>query len=85
MTALCFGLNPVTLKLAFARHGRADVAVVVGLAVAIPIYVLLLPFWGGLMVAFAARNGAIYFTNWYPQYLRAKYGAPPTGALSRSQ
>ena len=48
VTALCFGLNPVTLKLGFARHGRADVAVVVGLAVAIPLYLLLLPFWGGL-------------------------------------
>lgn len=50
VTALCFGLNPVTLKLGFARHGRADVAVVIGLAVAIPIYLALLPLWGGLHV-----------------------------------
>ncbi|MEX2548000.1 MAG: EamA family transporter [Chloroflexota bacterium] len=50
VSALCFGLNPVTLKLAFARHGRSDVAVVIGLAVAIPIYLLLLPFWGGLHI-----------------------------------
>ena len=50
LTALCFGLNPVTLKLGFARQGRADVAVVVGLAVAIPIYLALLPFWGGLHI-----------------------------------
>jgi drug/metabolite transporter (DMT)-like permease len=50
VTALCFGLNPVTLKLGFSRHGRADVAVVVGLAVAIPIYLALAPFWGGLYV-----------------------------------
>jgi drug/metabolite transporter (DMT)-like permease len=48
ITALCFGLNPVTLKLGFARNGRTDVAVAVGLAVAVPIYLLLLPFWGGL-------------------------------------
>ena len=48
VTALCFGLNPVTLKLGFAREGRADVAVVIGLAVAIPIYLLLAPLWGGL-------------------------------------
>ncbi|MBI5318773.1 hypothetical protein [Bradyrhizobium sp.] len=49
------------------------------------IYVPWLPFWGGLLVAFAARNCAIYFTNWYPQHLRAKYGTPPPGALPRSQ
>ena len=47
VTALCFGLNPVTLKLGFAREGRSDVAVVIGLAVAIPLYLLLMPFWGG--------------------------------------
>lgn len=50
VTALCFGLNPVTLKLGFARQGRSDVAVVVGLAVAIPIYLLLVPLWGGLHI-----------------------------------
>ena len=49
------------------------------------IYVPWLPFWGGLIVAFAARNGAIYFTIWYPQHLRTKYGPPPAGALPRSQ
>jgi drug/metabolite transporter (DMT)-like permease len=48
VTAFCFGLNPVALKLAFARQGRSDVAVVIGLAVAIPLYLLLVPFWGGL-------------------------------------
>jgi drug/metabolite transporter (DMT)-like permease len=50
VTALCFGLNPVTLKLGFARQGRSDVAVVIGLAVAIPLYLLLVPFWGGLYI-----------------------------------
>jgi len=49
------------------------------------IYVPWLPFWGGLLVAFAARNCAIYFTKWYPQYRRAKYGTPPANAVSRSQ
>lgn len=48
------------------------------------IYVPWLPFWGGLLVAFAARNCAIYFTRWYPQHLRTKYGTP-AGALPRSQ
>lgn len=36
------------------------------------IYVPGLPFWTGLAVAFAARNSAIYFTTWYPQYRRLK-------------
>jgi hypothetical protein len=49
------------------------------------IYVPWLPFWGGLLVAFAARNCAIYFTNWYPQYMRAKYGPPQAGALPGPQ
>jgi hypothetical protein len=49
------------------------------------IYVPWLPFWGGLLVAFAARNCAIYFTKWYPQYRRAKYGTPPANAVPRSQ
>ncbi len=49
------------------------------------IYVPWLPFWGGLLVAFAARNCAIYFTRWYPQYRKAKYGTPPASALPRSQ
>jgi len=49
------------------------------------IYVPWLPFWGGLLVAFAARNCAIYFTKWYPQYRRAKYGTPPPNAVPRSQ
>jgi len=48
------------------------------------IYVPWLPFWGGLLVAFAARNCAIYFTKWYPQYRRAKYGTPPASAVPRS-
>jgi len=49
------------------------------------IYVPWLPFWGGLLVAFAARNCAIYFTKWYPQYRRAKSGTPPANAVPRSQ
>jgi len=33
-----------------------------------------LPVWSGLAVAFAARNSAIYFTKWYPEYCQIKYG-----------
>jgi hypothetical protein len=43
-----------------------------------------LPVWLGLAVAFAARNSAIYFTKWYPEYRQIKYGAP-TGALPEAQ
>ncbi|MBW7973020.1 hypothetical protein [Bradyrhizobium sp. BR 10289] len=39
-----------------------------------------LPLWLSLAVAFAARNSAIYFTKWYPEYRQIKY-AKPTAAL----
>lgn len=45
------------------------------------IYVPGFPLWTGLAIAFAARNSAAYFTTWYPQYRKAKYGAPPANAL----
>jgi hypothetical protein len=45
------------------------------------IYLPGLPLWSGLVIAFAARNSAAYFTTWYPQYRKAKYGAPPANAL----
>jgi hypothetical protein len=45
------------------------------------IYVPGLPIWVGLLVAFAVRNATVYFTQWYPQYRRAKYGTPPSNAL----
>ena len=34
----------------------------------------------GLAIAFAARNTALYFTKWYPQYQRAKFAAPAASA-----
>lgn len=40
------------------------------------IYVPGLPLWSSLVIAFAARNSAAYFTTWYPQYRKAKYGTP---------
>lgn len=45
------------------------------------LYVPALPLWTGLLVAFAARNAAVCFTRWYPQYRKAKYGTPPVNAL----
>ena len=37
------------------------------------LYVPGLPFWTGLAIAFAARNSALYFTRWYPEYQRLKH------------
>ena len=45
------------------------------------IYVPGLPLWSSLLVAFAARNSAVYFTKWYPEYRKVKYAATQTNAL----
>jgi hypothetical protein len=45
------------------------------------IYVPNLPLWSGLLIAFAARNSAMYFTKWYPEYRKAKHATPPANAL----
>lgn len=45
------------------------------------IYVPGLPLWSGLLIAFAARNSAVYFTKWYPEHRKAKYGTPRANAL----
>ncbi|HKS20947.1 MAG TPA: hypothetical protein VJS63_17215 [Bradyrhizobium sp.] len=45
------------------------------------IYVPGLPIWSSLLVAFAARNSAVYFTKWYPEYRKAKYANAPANAL----
>lgn len=47
-------------------------------------YVPSLPLWSGLLIAFGARNSAVYFTKWYPQYRKAKYGAAPANALPKT-
>lgn len=43
-----------------------------------------MPLWASLAVAFAARNCAIYFTKWYPEYRQIKY-AVPAAALSATR
>jgi len=48
------------------------------------IYVPGLPIWSSLLVAFAARNSAVYFTRWYPEHRKAKYGTAPANALPRT-
>ncbi|MDB5653878.1 MAG: hypothetical protein JWQ94_1491 [Tardiphaga sp.] len=42
------------------------------------VYVPGLPLWIGMAIAFAARNSAVYFTKWYPQYRRMKNSMPTT-------
>ena len=44
------------------------------------LYVPGLPYWTGLAIAFAARNSALYFTRWYPEYRRTKDIAAQTAA-----
>jgi hypothetical protein len=46
------------------------------------LYVPTLPLWTGLLVAFAARNSAVYFTQWYPEYRKAKLTPPPANAVT---
>jgi hypothetical protein len=45
------------------------------------LYVPGLPIWSSLAIAFAARNSAVYFTKWYPEYRKAKYEAQSVNAL----
>ena len=45
------------------------------------LYVPGLPIWSSLAIAFAARNSALYFTKWYPEYRKAKDAPPPANAL----
>jgi hypothetical protein len=45
------------------------------------LYVPGLPIWLSLAIAFAARNSAVYFTKWYPEYRRTKLAPPPADAL----
>jgi drug/metabolite transporter (DMT)-like permease len=62
VTAITFGLNPVTLKIGFGMGGRPDTAMIVGLLVAVPIYFAILPLAGGLhaeQVTLAALVGYI--------------------------
>jgi hypothetical protein len=45
------------------------------------IYLPGLPLWAGLVIAFAARNSALYFSAWYPEHQRRKFAAPAATAL----
>ena len=49
------------------------------------IYVPGLPIWSALLIAFAARNSAVYFTKWYPRISQGKvrHAARQRAARSR--
>src|SRR3954468_4961431 len=51
------------------------------LANVLTVYVPGLPFWVALAIGLLARNGALYFTRWYPQYRRAKYALPAASTM----
>jgi hypothetical protein len=51
------------------------------LANAALVYVPGLPIWSSVLVAFAARNSAVYFTKWYPRHQTMKYARPHADAL----
>jgi hypothetical protein len=72
------GFVRATYTITWAWTGAALLMMVGNIAI---LYVPSLPLWSGLLIAFAARNSAVYFTKWYPQYRKAKYGTHPTNAL----
>ncbi len=37
-----------------------------------------LPLWSGFVIVLAIRNPALYFSRWYPGYIRRKSGPSPT-------
>jgi hypothetical protein len=47
------------------------------------LYVPGLPIWISLRSRLPPATGAVYFTKWYPQYRKAKYGTPPAHALPK--
>src|SRR3989441_11753367 len=92
--ALCFGLNPVILRVGFRRHGSFDEAVMIGVAVAIPVYVALLPLAGGLRcqevgtaalvaLALAGLFGAGIGRRWLYTAIN-RIGASPATALKNT-
>ncbi len=67
---------PDFLKANYIITGAWTLAFVLMVANLLLIYLPGLPLWCGIAIAFAARNSALYFTKWYPEYQRAKFAAP---------
>jgi hypothetical protein len=77
-TAILPGFIRANYTITWAWTGAMALMMLSNVAI---IYVPGLPLWSSLLIAFAARNSAMYFTKWYPEYRKAKYGAPPANAL----
>jgi hypothetical protein len=76
-TAILPGFIRANYIITWAWTGAALLMMIGNVAM---IYVPGLPLWSSLLVAFAARNSAVYFTKWYPEYTKAKYATPPASA-----
>jgi len=76
-TAKLPGFLRANYMITWAWTGAALLMMVGNIAL---IYVPGLPLWSSLLIAFAARNSAVYFTKWYPEYCRVKYAMPPANA-----
>ncbi|MCA6124118.1 hypothetical protein J6500_19790 [Bradyrhizobium sp. WSM 1704] len=77
-TAKLPGFAKANYLITWAWAGAVLLMMISNIAV---LYVPSMPLWAGLLVAFAARNAAVYFTRWYPHYRTAKDSAPPARAL----
>ena len=94
VTAIAFGLNPVTLKVGFGRGGKPDTAMILGLFVAVPLYLLILPFGGGLQweqvtvaALFGYVLGGLFGTGIGRRWLYIaidRIGASPATAIKNS-
>ena len=48
------------------------------------LYIPGLSIWPSLVIAFAARNSAMYFTTWYSECRKPKFAKPPANALTHT-
>lgn len=48
------------------------------------LYIPGLSIWPSLVIAFAARNSALYFTKWYSECRAPKFAKPPANALTHT-
>jgi len=71
-TAKLPGFLHANYRITWAWTGAALLMMISNIAL---LYVPGLPLWSGLLITFAARNSAVYFTKWYPQYRMTKYAA----------
>jgi len=96
ITAVSFGLNPVSLKAGFGRGGRPDTAMILGLLMSVPLYFIILPLQGGgwgqfekitLPALFGFVLGGLFGTGIGRRWLYIaidRIGASPATAIKNS-